>query len=476
MYLSQTFHLHLTAEERAQSPYRLLPFDIPDGIARLDIEYRIADPADPAQEGKASGSVVDLGLFDPRGHTFLDAGGFRGWSGSAREKVTLSATAATPGYLPGPLYPGTWHALLGLSEIAPQGCDVTVTISAAQGEAVGEAAPVFVPSGVLQSEARWYRGDLHCHTHHSDGTAPVADLVDAARAQGLDYLAVTEHNTVSHLPDLTRHACPDLLLIPGIEVTTHAGHANVWGVRSWQEFRARNGDEIHAVRERVRAQGLTFSINHPKDDGPPWAFERGVDPDAVEGWQAPWWLSNYQSLAFWERLLQQGKRPTLVGGSDKHQGPFDGTLSLYEVGTPTTWVYAPELSEQTILDGIRAGHVYVSQNPDGPRLSLTGQASGAPAMMGDAIRASRDQEITFRCEVRGADPGWLLRVVHRAGEVARVPIDGPEWSYTWRVAAQADDWYRIEVIDPPDAPLDSEPAALFAYALSNPIYVTTEED
>ena len=38
------------------------------------------------------------------------------------------------------------------------------------------------------------RGDLHCHTTASDGHASLAEMAEAARAQGLDYLAITEHS------------------------------------------------------------------------------------------------------------------------------------------------------------------------------------------------------------------------------------------------------------------------------------------
>jgi len=34
-----------------------------------------------------------------------------------------------------------------------------------------------------------------------------------------------------------------------------------------------------------------------------------------------------------------------------------------------------------------------------------------------------------------------------------------------------DTYWRAEVIEPPEAPLDQEPAALMAKALSNPIYI-----
>ncbi|WP_309128623.1 PHP domain-containing protein [Microbacterium sp.] len=38
------------------------------------------------------------------------------------------------------------------------------------------------------------RGDLHAHTDWSDGTTPIGDMVEAARALGHEYLAITDHS------------------------------------------------------------------------------------------------------------------------------------------------------------------------------------------------------------------------------------------------------------------------------------------
>ncbi len=51
------------------------------------------------------------------------------------------------------------------------------------------------------------RGDLHCHSTASDGHASLVEMVEAARGQGLDYLAVTEHSkrlTMAHGLDSRR--------------------------------------------------------------------------------------------------------------------------------------------------------------------------------------------------------------------------------------------------------------------------------
>ena len=38
------------------------------------------------------------------------------------------------------------------------------------------------------------RGDLHCHTDASDGTASIAEMAEAAREAGYEYLAITDHS------------------------------------------------------------------------------------------------------------------------------------------------------------------------------------------------------------------------------------------------------------------------------------------
>ena len=71
---------------------------------------------------------------------------------------------------------------------------------------------------------RWLAGDLHAHTVHSDGAFTVAELARFAAAQGLDFLAVTDHNTTSHHAELKDAAARyGITLIPGQEVTTEDG-------------------------------------------------------------------------------------------------------------------------------------------------------------------------------------------------------------------------------------------------------------
>ena len=47
------------------------------------------------------------------------------------------------------------------------------------------------------SRTTWsYRGNIHMHTVHSDGAGQVADLVAAAARADLDFIIITDHNTL----------------------------------------------------------------------------------------------------------------------------------------------------------------------------------------------------------------------------------------------------------------------------------------
>lgn len=76
--------------------------------------------------------------------------------------------------------------------------------------------------------AEFVRVDLHVHTYPDGEVAPAPDLrayLTAAKDSGIRALAVTDHNTARFAREAVEAAAAtDLLLIPGIEVSTHHGH------------------------------------------------------------------------------------------------------------------------------------------------------------------------------------------------------------------------------------------------------------
>src|SRR5436309_12738699 len=63
--------------------------------------------------------------------------------------------------------------------------------------------------------------DMHFHTNHSDAYTKVQSALTLAKKKGVG-LAITDHNTPSGAVEAHRMR-PEVLLIPGMEVSAHDG-------------------------------------------------------------------------------------------------------------------------------------------------------------------------------------------------------------------------------------------------------------
>lgn len=348
--------LHLTLDDQAAHRYYEVPFEL-RGASSVEVRIDFDDTR----------GVVDLGC--------LGAHGWRGWSGGARRRFAITATAATPGYVPGELEDGRWAVVLGLHALPADGLDVEVTIRtpasappdtepgpepvAVDGPPRGSARGLPAPDGLT-----WYAGDMHAHSVHSDGSQSIDWLAARAAASGLDFLAVTDHNTVSHHPRLpaigARHGVG---LIPGQEVTTARGHANAFGDIGWIDFR----EPASAWVREVAGRGGLLSVNHAIDADCAWLHPLEDHPVLLEVWHTSWFRDLAQTgiLGFW-----QAWGPAIpIGGSDFHRPDRSGRDVI---GAPTTWVAATDPSPEAILAAVGAGRTSLSAGPDAPVLLRVG--------------------------------------------------------------------------------------------------------
>ncbi len=333
--------------DRASSRYHYLPIPEAGTQFRVELEY------------DRRAGVIDLGLFDA-------AGRFHGYSGGARDSFTVTASFATPGYLPGEVDGPV--VFFGLHRIPPTGLPWSLSIGPPSARPAAEAPPVpqrpprrpDVPPG-------WHAGDLHAHTVHSDGALTVDRLAAQAVAAGLDFLAVTDHNTVSHHAELAAASRRyGVTLIPGQEVTTDLGHANAFGDIGWVDFRS----------PPSQWPGL-LSINHPLAADCAWRHPLAARPPLAEIWHSGWWDRTWSAPLAW--LLAWAPETIPVGGSDFH------TPGEQVLGQPTTWVFADSPSTSDILSALAAGRTAVSASPSAESPLLLRSPGGLLALGADGL-------------------------------------------------------------------------------------------
>jgi hypothetical protein len=352
--MADTRHVGVwTIEDQCESAWHYLPFEVGTGATavRVELEY------------DSSAAVLDLGCFGP--------GGFRGWSGSARRFFVLSPQWATPGYLPGELEAGTWQVIIGLHRIPADGVRYTMSAEVSHESSAGWTSPSTsgdpVPSAADRPKRRelpaadgmrWLAGDLHAHTVHSDGALTVAELASFAAGRGLDFLAITDHNTVSHHAEIPHAAATHgIALLPGQEVTISRGHANAFGDLPWVDFRDQP-DEWLATTERA---GGLLSVNHPYGGQVSWTAPMTRRPPLIEVWHWSWLDLRWTApLSWW---LAWHPDAIAVGGSDWHRPGSDAPP-----GSPTTWVLSEAAEQAAVFDGMKAGRVAISADREGPVL------------------------------------------------------------------------------------------------------------
>ncbi len=73
------------------------------------------------------------------------------------------------------------------------------------------------------------RIDLHLHTTASDGTLSPAEMVQLAASLGLEFIAITDHDSVEGVAtaQAAAKAYPNLMVIPGVEISTDIPYGEV---------------------------------------------------------------------------------------------------------------------------------------------------------------------------------------------------------------------------------------------------------
>jgi len=311
-----------------------------------------------------------------------------------------------------------------------------------------------------------YVGSIHLHSIYSDGGGTVREITAAARRAGLDYVVLTDHDTLRPRDDGWQGWRDGVLLVVGVEVTCRGrSHVlalnarNVAGLR-WKPLRR--------VLFDLENQGAAAFIAHPHPadimgislkagelvdwDVPGfsglelWTFMHDIC-DRLTPWRMPSFLytwpryvrgPNPETLAHWDRMIRDRRFP-VVGALDNHALaiPFLGKRFLsYEEGFRTlrTHVLAEELAgtrrdADLIVRAILGGRAFLALDlwADARGFRFEGETEGEAVLMGDE-RLLRGPVMLRALSPVPADLVILrdgLPAAKASGTVLEFRVDGP---------------------------------------------------
>ena len=357
---------------------------------------------------------------------------------------------------------------------------------------------LFHDSRVLNTAAQWYCGEMHAYSHYGVGTEGVAALVTRAEKADLDFLAITDRNTLAVTEDPAFHS-ERLVLLPAMEWgTDEMGVALVYGARTAPD-QPSNMRAAQAQCIRVQAQGGVWMIAHPTFPSKPWQWGLSF-VNGVETWFRDWrsvppialdqlgeparerhegnlihsiaaaaaavnhgeLSANAQANLFYDYELVRGLMASAIGGSGS------GSKKV-PLGRPVTYIHARELSVEGLLEGLRLGRTYVSSGVEGPKLFF-----GADVLDDDEIDVGiggvipLNVEVTFEVIVNNA-VGKKLQVLENGRPIRTIPINDKDTGIRFKRMPTGDTAYRVRVIGSAD-PKEKGFGPLEVYAMSSPIY------
>lgn len=219
--------------------------------------------------------------------------------------------------------------------------------------------------------------DLHIHSCHSkDCSSPVASILAQAKKTGIDGIAICDHDTIKgslEAEHLVEENGIDILVIPGIEVTTSRGHLLILGGR--EEF-PKNLDPEEIIK-KARALDCFVVAPHPFKGFPKSLGDvSGLDVDAVEVLNSRFILGWFNKRA--ETMACDLGLPGL-GSSDAHYVEMVGRAHTEVDSAP---------SVESALQAIASGKTTVHGNRTPLRVQFRQTCSGFKRRANNLVKSA----------------------------------------------------------------------------------------
>ena len=223
----------------------------------------------------------------------------------------------------------------------------------------------------FSQEGKWFKGNIHSHTTVSDGVVDPDKQAADYRAEGYDFLAITDHNvmlTHAHLGD------ENFLMLPGwerdIPIEDKVKCIHVVGLFPADtpedaEVSRPKGDpsemSMQDLLDQMRTENVYTVIAHPLwSRMEPEEVRALKDFDAIEVFNTGTEriCHNGHAEPYWDMLLRDGKRVHGIACDDTHgKNPKSDRFGGWVM------VSAKELTREAILEALKKGNFYSSSGP-----------------------------------------------------------------------------------------------------------------
>lgn len=222
----------------------------------------------------------------------------------------------------------------------------------------------------------FWRGNLHTHSNLSDGVLEPAEVCRRYKAQGYDFIALTDHFIGRYgypITDTRPFRDKGFTTLLGAEL--HSGameNGELWHILAVglpSDFTPPNAPDFHAIPDqesgpalaaRARAAGAFVAVAHPEWSGLTTADAATIEAaHAVEVYNHGCATGCDRPHGFYtlDQLLGMGRNLMLCATDDAHFSEpdhFGGWVM----------VKAPENTPEALLEALKAGHFYSSTGPD----------------------------------------------------------------------------------------------------------------
>jgi hypothetical protein len=254
-----------------------------------------------------------------------------------------------------------------------------------------------------------YSGDVHVHSGYSDGSSTPVGMALAAMYCGMDFVALTDHNTVDGAQvasRLFRDCGLDFPVVVGEEITTGWAHLNAYPLRE----NIPTDLPPYATIRAAHQQGAVIQWNHPGGYDRDWYLAHGEEAmrgTGLDAWEHP--------LPQYDQWKKEGRLPTLVGSTDTHGATYgESERTLILAPSPAADDVAEAVRRQAVLL-VSSGDPHVFLGPDEMIARAVAALADGPAQQ--ERRAAR-----IKAALAKADVPALLR---RSPSAVVKPADLP---------------------------------------------------